>query len=171
MSRAFFAIFIALPAFLLRKMPAILSTEIETEATDMMEIKNYTTAEKEYMVLNGSTMRVMPGTAAIRLLADRHQGADRVLVFTGTHEEPSFLVYEADGTQTEPEAMDYKIIVRYLAEEGIAANPAELAKVFGDQAFVEAFSTPEVTKLEFHVTDAFVAKMEAADAKEEKLVG
>ena len=139
----------------------------------MMEIKNYTTAEKEYMVLNGSAMRVMPGTAAIRLLADRHQGvgADRVLVFTGTHEEPSFLVYEADGTQAEPAAMDYKILVRYLAEEGIAANPAELAKVFGDQAFVEAFSTPTITKLEFHVTDAFVAKMEAADAKEEQLVG
>ncbi len=39
------------------------------------------------------------------------------------------------------------------------------------QAFVEAFSTPAITKLEFHVTDAFVAKMEAADAKEEKLVG
>lgn len=139
----------------------------------MMEIKNYTTAEKEYMVLNGSTMRVMPGAAAIRLLADRRQGvgADRVLIFTGTHEQPSFLVYEADGTQAEAESMDYKILVRYLAEEGIAANPAELAKVFGDQAFVEAFSTPQVTKIEFHVTDAFLAKMKAADAKEEKLVG
>ncbi|MDY6267766.1 MAG: diaminopimelate epimerase [Selenomonadaceae bacterium] len=139
----------------------------------MMEIKNYTTAEKEYMVLNGSTMRVMPGAAAIRLLADRRQGvgADRVLIFTGTHEQPSFLVYEADGTQAEAESMDYKILVRYLAEEGIAANPAELAKVFGDQAFVEAFSTPQVSKIEFHVTDAFLAKMEAADAKEEKLVG
>ena len=139
----------------------------------MMEIKNYTTAEKEYMVLNGSTMRVMPGAAAIRLLAGRRQGvgADRVLIFTGTHEQPSFLVYEADGTQAEAESMDYKILVRYLAEEGIAANPAELAKVFGDQAFVEAFSTPQVTKIEFHVTDAFLAKMEAADAKEEKLVG
>ena len=137
----------------------------------MMEIKNYTTAEKEYMVLNGSTMRVMPGTAAIRLLADRHQGvgADRVLVFTGTHEEPSFLVYEADGTQVDAEAMDYKILVRYLAEEGIAANPAELAKVFGDQAFVEAFSTPSVTRLEFHVTDAFVARMKDADAKAERM--
>ncbi|MCI6284605.1 diaminopimelate epimerase [Selenomonas sp.] len=137
----------------------------------MMMIKNYTTAEKEYMVLNGSTMRVMPGAAAIRLLADRHQGvgADRVLVFTGTHEEPSFLVYEADGTQVDAEAMDYKILVRYLAEEGIAANPAELAKVFGDQAFVEAFSTPSVTRLEFHVTDAFVARMKDADAKAERM--
>ena len=137
----------------------------------MMMIKNYTTAEKEYMVLNGSTMRDMPGAAAIRLLADRHQGvgADRVLVFTGTHEEPSFLVYEADGTQVDAEAMDYKILVRYLAEEGIAANPAELAKVFGDQAFVEAFSTPSVTRLEFHVTDAFVARMKDADAKAERM--
>ena len=117
----------------------------------MMMIKNYTTAEKEYMVLNGSTMRVMPGAAAIRLLADRHQGvgADRVLVFTGTHEEPSFLVYEADGTQANAAPMDYKILVRYLAEEGIAANPAELAKVFGDQAFVE--------------------RMKAADAKAERM--
>ena len=140
----------------------------------MMMIKNYTTAEKEYMVLNGSTMHdSMPGAAAIRLLADRRQGvgADRVLVFTGTHEEPSFLAYEADGTQVGPEAMDYKILVRYLAEEGIAANPAELARVFGDRAFVEAFSTPAVTKLEFHVTDAFVARMEAADCKAERLVG
>ncbi|MDY4416025.1 diaminopimelate epimerase [Selenomonas sp.] len=137
----------------------------------MMMIKNYTTAEKEYMVLNGSTMRDMPGAAAIRLLADRHQGvgADRVLVFTGTHEEPSFLVYEADGTQANAAPMDYKILVRYLAEEGIAANPAELAKVFGDQAFVEAFSTPSVTRLEFHVTDAFVARMKDADAKAERM--
>lgn len=137
----------------------------------MMMIKNYTTAEKEYMVLNGSTMRVMPGAAAIRLLADRHQGvgADRVLVFTGTHEEPSFLVYEQDGTQADATPMDYKILVRYLAEEGIAANPAELAKVFGDQAFVEAFSTPSVTRLEFHVTDAFVERMKAADAKAERM--
>ena len=137
----------------------------------MMMIKNYTTAEKEYMVLNGSTMRDMPGAAAIRLLADRHQGvgADRVLVFTGTHEEPSFLVYAADGTQVAAEAMDYKILVRYLAGAGIAANPAELAKVFGDQAFVEAFSTPSVTRLEFHVTDAFVARMKDADAKAERM--
>ena len=139
----------------------------------MMVIKNYTTAEKEYMVLNGSTMQVMPGAAAIRLLANRRNGvgADRVLVFTGTHEEPSFLVYEADGTQVGAESMDYKIIVRYLAEEGIAANPAELAKVFGDQAFVEAFSTPDVTRLEFHVTDAFIERMREADAKAERLVG
>ena len=137
----------------------------------MMMIKNYTTAEKEYMVLNGSTMRVMPGAAAIRLLADRHQGvgADCVLVFTGTHEEPSFLVYEQDGTQADATPMDYKILVRYLAEEGIAANPAELAKVFGDQAFVEAFSTPSITRLEFHVTDAFVARMKDADAKAERM--
>ena len=139
----------------------------------MMMIKNYTTAEKEYMVLNGSTMQNMPGAAAIRLLADRRNGvgADRVLVFTGTHEEPSFLVYEADGTQVDAESLDYKIIVRYLAEEGIAANPAELAKVFGDQAFVEAFSTPDVTRLEFHVTDAFIERMREADAKAERLVG
>ena len=112
-------------------MPAILSTEIETEATDMMEIKNYTTAEKEYMVLNGSAMRVMPGTAAIRLIADRHQGvgADRVLVFTGTHEEPSFLVYEESyGVSVSARSMgaiNVQIIIVYLVGHVLDANIAE----------------------------------------------
>ena len=47
----------------------------------------------------------LPGTAGVRLLADRRQGvgADRILVFTSTKAEPSLLVYTPEGEAAKAE--------------------------------------------------------------------
>lgn len=128
----------------------------------MLAAKIYQTENDEVMVLSQRECEeVMPSAAAIRLLADRRSGvgADRVLLFTGTQREPSFLVFAADGTELRPEAQDYQILVRYLAEEHIAANPAELARVFGANTFLEAFAARSVTSIEVRLTDCFVRRL------------
>ena len=140
----------------------------------MMMVMSYTVDGKEYLVLNASAEgSFLPGMAGVRLLADRHQGvgADRVLVFTGTKAEPSLLVYTPEGEAAEAEPVDYKVLVRYLAEKHLAASPAEIAHAFGDRAFVEAFEGGEVARVEFRVTASFVARMREADVRAERLVG
>ena len=139
----------------------------------MMMVMSYTVDGKEYLVLNASAEgSFLPGMAGV-LLADRHQGvgADRVLVFTGTKAEPSLLVYTPEGEAAEAEPVDYKVLVRYLAEKHLAASPAEIAHAFGDRAFVEAFEGGEVARVEFRVTASFVARMREADERAERLVG
>ena len=138
----------------------------------MMLVRVYLVEDKEVMVLDG-TAGFMPGSSAVRLLADRHQGvgADRVLVFTGTKAEPSLLVYTPEGEAAEAEPVDYRVLVRYLAEKHLAASPAEIAHAFGDRAFVEAFEGGEVARVEFRVTASFVARMREADERAERLAG
>ena len=77
----------------------------------MMLVQDFVVEDKEYMVLDG-TAGFMPGEAAIRLLAHRRQGvgADRVLVFTGTDEVPSFVAFRADGTAEALTAEDYRVL-------------------------------------------------------------
>lgn len=76
----------------------------------MMLIRSYLVEEKEVMVLDG-TAGFMPGGAAIRLLTGRQGvGADRVLVFTGTEEIPSFQAYTKEGSREEVTAEDYRIL-------------------------------------------------------------
>ncbi len=140
----------------------------------MMVVFSYTMDGKEYLVLNASEKgNFLPQAAGVRLLADRHQGvgADRVLVFTGTKEEPSLLVYTPEGEEVAPSQSDYKILVRYLAEAQIAANPAEIAHAFGDQAFVKAYEGARVSRVEFRVTESFLSRLREADREAERLVG
>ncbi len=134
----------------------------------MMQAFSYTVNGKEYMVLNASDdTGYMPQSAGIRLLADRHQGigADRVLVFTGTEEEPSMLVYTPEGCEVEADTADYRVLVRYLADVDIAANPAEIARALGDHAFIEAAAANSISRVEFRLTANFVSRMREADEK------
>ena len=102
--------------------------------TGMMIVRIYQVEKQEYMVMDGTT-GFMPEAAAIRLLAHRRfgVGADRVLVFTGSEEIPSFKAFTADGEEQEMQESDY----------------AALAKVKED--------------FEVHLTDSFVQRMRQAD--------
>jgi diaminopimelate epimerase len=108
----------------------------------MMLVRNYLVEDKEIMVLDG-TAGFMPGAGAIRLLADRHQGigADRIIVFTGTEEIPSFRVYTADGVQQEMTAEDYRVLSRSHED------------------------------FELHVTEYFVGQLRQADAVSVSVAG
>lgn len=77
----------------------------------MMVIQDFVVGDKEYMIVNG-TEGFMPGAAAIRLLAHRRLGvgADRVLVFTGTEEVPTFVAFSADGETEKLTAEDYSVL-------------------------------------------------------------
>jgi len=76
----------------------------------MMLVRSYLVEDKEIMVLDG-TAGYMPGEAAIRLLTSRQGvGADRVLVFTGTQEVPSFTAFTREGVREELTAADYRIL-------------------------------------------------------------
>lgn len=76
----------------------------------MMLIRSYLVEDKEVMILDG-TAGFLPGREAIRLLAGRQGvGADRVLVFTGTEEVPSFQAYTKEGIIDEVTAEDYRIL-------------------------------------------------------------
>ncbi len=81
--------------------------------TSMFSIQAYVVEDKEVMVLDG-TQGFMPGTAAIRRLCSRWNGvgADRLILFTGTEQHPSFRAFEADGTECDLTAEDLKILSR-----------------------------------------------------------
>lgn len=89
---------------------------LERPVTEMMLVRSYLMEDKEVMMLDGTT-GFMPGAAAIRLLASRQGvGADRILVFTGTQEIPSFKVFTKDGVQEELTAADYRVLSRSQAD-------------------------------------------------------
>lgn len=103
----------------------------------MMLVRSYLVEDKEIMVLDG-TAGYMPGEAAIRLLTSRQGvGADRVLVFTGTQEIPSFTAFTKDGVREELTAADYCVLSH--------------TKV----------------NFEIRLTDCFVGRMREADAVDE----
>ena len=108
----------------------------------MMLVRVYLVEDKEVMVIDG-TAGFMPGPSAIRLLADRHHGigADRIIVFTGTQEIPSFRVYTAKGEQQAMTAADYRVLARSKED------------------------------YELHVTRYFVGQLRQADALEESVAG
>ena len=107
----------------------------------MMIVRIYKAESKEYMVMDGTT-GFMPGAGAIRLLTHRRYGvgADRVLVFTGSEEIPSFKAFTPEGEEEEMQAADYAV----------------LAKVKED--------------FEVHLTNHFVGRMRLADAQEHRAV-
>ena len=137
----------------------------------MMIVKNFVVNDVEYMICD-STKGYVPMASGIELLANRRLGvgADRVIVFTGTQQEPSFRLYGADGEEQEPQHEDYLVFACYLREEGIAANAAEMAKALGEQAFIAAAELHPVS-FEAHVTGAFCERIRALDKKEQVLAG
>ena len=90
--------------------------DLERPVTEMMLVRSYLMEDKEVMMLDGTT-GFMPGAAAIRLLASRQGvGADRVIVFTGTQEIPSFKAFTSEGVQEELTAADYLVLSRSQAD-------------------------------------------------------
>lgn len=102
-----------------------------------MIVRIYKANGKEYMVMDGTT-GFMPGSGAIRLLAHRRYGvgADRVLVFTGSDEVPSFKAFTAEGEEEEMQAADYAVLTQVRED------------------------------FEVHLTNYFVGKMQLADCQE-----
>lgn len=151
-------------------MPAIMGTikgrkhlhSSETEAVGVMVVRNYLVNNVEYMVVNG--MRdYMPGREAIRLLAHRRKGigADRVMVFTGSGQAPSFRLYGADGRSCTAGREEYLVLAHYLRKEGIAVNATELVKFLGDDALAAGWK--ELQSFEIHLTDSFLARLRERD--------
>lgn len=104
----------------------------------MLVVKSYLVEEKEYMVID-VTADFMPGSAAIRLLANYREGvgASRVILRRAS-EEPRFVVYDADGTESTMTVTDYSVLARdkatfeihltnYFVEKLLAADCARLA--------------------------------------------
>ena len=134
----------------------------------MMLAKDFMLNDVEYIVCD-ATKGYAPRAAGIELLAHRRYGigADRVMVFTGTSEEPSFLLYAADGRELVPEKADYLVLAAYLGSEGIQPNVAEMVHALGDQALVAKSSL--APSFELHVTESFCKKLRALDRRAESL--
>ena len=79
----------------------------------MTVVRVYKAENKEYMVVDG-TQGFLPGAAAVRLLMHRRHGVgtDRLLVFTGSEEVPSFAAFTPEGEQQELTAADYAVLSR-----------------------------------------------------------
>lgn len=105
----------------------------------MLVVKSYLVEEKEYMVID-VTADFMPGSAAIRLLANYREGvgASRIILRCGS-EKQSFVVYNADGTESTMTVTDYNVLARdkatleihltnYFIEKLLAADCARLAR-------------------------------------------
>ena len=132
------------------------------EAVKMLVVKNYVVNHTEYMVIHG--MRdYMPGKEAIRLLAHRRDGvgADFVMVFTGSGQEPSFRLYGADGRERAAGREEYLVLAHYLRDEGISANAAELVKHLGEETL--SVAGEKIPSIEIHVTESFLGKLRALE--------
>lgn len=128
----------------------------------MMVVRNYIVNDVEYMVVNG-IRDYMPGREAVRLLAHHKKGvgADRVMVFTGSDQEPSFRLYVSNGEACTADRDTYVVLAHYLRKEGIPANASELVKHLGDEALT-VVGDP-ITSFEIHLTDFFLGKLRDRD--------
>ena len=132
--------------------------------------KHYIIDGVEVMVLDGRN-HAMPGSNGMALLAHRKLGvgADRILVFTGTEEQPSFIAYGADGSLDEARRSDYVALACYLRDCGISPNVAEMLRNLGMDALAAART--EVERLEIHITEYFWSKALEQDAHMETAAG
>ena len=82
----------------------------------MLLVKSFLAEGKEYMVLDGR-QGFMPGPAAVRLLMDREAGlgGDRLLVLSGSAEQPCLMMYLADGTAV-PAGAKGQVLLRHRAD-------------------------------------------------------
>ncbi len=120
----------------------------------------------EIMVLDGRD-DFMLGSRGMALLAHRKLGvgADRILVFTGTEEQPSFIAYDTDGCFSEARRSDYVVLACYLRDCGISPNVAEMLRNLGMD--VLAAARAEIESLEIHITEYFWNKALEQDARME----
>ena len=97
--------------------------------------KIYNVNHKEYMVLDG-TSDMMPGQAGLELLANRSLGvgADCVMIFTGTEQEPSFRLYDADGMAVIASREAYVVLAKYLRDCQFTPNVSEMVRYLGEHA-------------------------------------
>ncbi len=123
----------------------------------------------EIMVLDGRN-HAMPGSNGLSLLAHRKLGvgADRILVFTGTEEQPSFIAYDAEGSFSEAGRSDYVALTCYLRDCGISPNVAEMLRNLGTEML--AVARAGVERLEIHITEYFWKKALEQDAQVEEAV-
>ncbi len=128
----------------------------------MMVVRNYVIHGMEYMVVNG-IRDYMPGREAIRLLAHRRSGvgADRVIVFTGSGQEPSFRLWGADGEICAAGKEEYLVLAHYLRSEGIAVNAAEFVRYLGDG--ILSVTGEKLSTIEIRITESFLAKLRDRD--------
>ena len=117
--------------------------------------KKYIVDSVEYLVLDGTSGR-MPGQAGLELLADRGLGvgAEYVMVFTGTEQEPSFLLYRSDGQRTETGREAYGVLARYLRDNRLAPNVSEMVHYLGERALA-AGTGQEISCVEVRMTEFF----------------
>lgn len=135
----------------------------------MMTAKGFIAADNEYIVCDAAEGYV-PGAAGIELLAHRRHGvgADRVLVVRqGRH--PAFRLYAADGTELEPEKIDYMVFACYLKQKGMVLTAVELVHILGDRALV-ATQDLQLASFDIHVTENFCQKMRTLDAKDKAMI-
>jgi len=171
-NRSLFARKTAFSSFHMVKMPDIMGAvkrnnrssteETQVEVVAMMVVKNYVIHDVEYMVVNG-IRDYMPGREGIRLLAHRRSGvgADRVILFTGSGQEPSFRLYGASGEMCVAGRDEYLILAHYLRSEGIAVNAAEFVRYLGDE--VMSVTSEKISTIEIRITDSFLAKLKERD--------
>lgn len=83
----------------------------------MVELHAYLADGRQILMMDG-TQGFMPDAMSARMLCDKVDGigADRLIVFTGTEEVPSFTAYRADGTQENLTAEDYAVLSRVEAD-------------------------------------------------------
>ncbi|MDD7056723.1 MAG: diaminopimelate epimerase [Selenomonadaceae bacterium] len=81
--------------------------------TGMFSAKIYHMEQQEILVLDG-TQGFLPGMAAIQRICSRGLGVglDRVILFTGTEQHPSFRAYTTDGVETELTSADMRVLAR-----------------------------------------------------------
>ncbi len=110
--------------------------------------KIYNMENKEYLVLNGTDPR-MPDRSGRKILMDRKYGvgADYILVFTGSDQEPSFLLYGINGESILPGREAYIIQARYLRD--IQTDPKESLRLH------DPVDGTEITSCEVRITDYF----------------
>ena len=89
----------------------------------MRILKDYIYENIEYLVTDGRD-GFNPSADGIRMLASRKVGvgADKIIVFHGSAECPSFTVYDADGNKVEASREDVLVFAYYLRCEGIPAS-------------------------------------------------
>ena len=126
----------------------------------MMTTRNYVLDGVEYMVLDSRSLTL--DDEGIRRLLNRRAGvgADRLVVYHSQGWRPMLTVFTADGEGSEAAREDYLILALYLRDENIKPRGTELARALGEAAFLDIQAASErATRLEFHVTEAFCAKI------------
>ncbi|WP_196591069.1 hypothetical protein [Pectinatus frisingensis] len=136
----------------------------------MHVVMNFLYGDIEYMVYEA--VDYMPGSASMELLCSRKYGigADRMLIFTDAHTEPSFRVFTAAGEEVAAVEQDFLVFAYYLRQQNVPGNAAEIVRVLGDQTLIKVKNIEkDLSTIEIHLTDNFCEKMRKLDKKNSNL--